>query len=154
MNIFEFNDFTVLMDYAHNPHGVKALGKFVKTYDASSRIGVITGVGDRRDEDIIALGEEAARIFDEIIIRHDEDMRGRTYEELDRLLTTGIYRVNRQLSISYFGNECEAVEKALELRRPKSLIVILIENVQAVTECLLRHQQMEEQELMSMVKAV
>jgi cyanophycin synthetase len=154
INIFEFNDFTVLMDYAHNPHGVRALGKFVKTFDASTRIGVITGVGDRRDEDIIALGEEAARIFDEIIIRHDDDMRGRSYEELDRLLTTGIRKVNPDIPISYFGHECEAVEKALQLRKSKSLIVVLIDNIQAVTECIMRHQQLDELELMSMKRAV
>jgi cyanophycin synthetase len=130
------------------------LGKFVKTFDASTRIGVITGVGDRRDEDIIALGEEAARIFDEIIIRHDDDMRGRSYEELDRLLTTGIRKVNPDIPISYFGHECEAVEKALQLRKSKSLIVVLIDNIQAVTECIMRHQQLDELELMSMKRAV
>jgi cyanophycin synthetase len=154
INIYEFNDFTVLLDYAHNPHGVRALGKFVKTFDATTKIGIITGVGDRRDEDIIALGEEAARIFDEIIIRHDDDMRGRSYEELDKLLTTGIHRVTPEIPISYFGHECEAVERALELRKPKSLIVVLIDNVQAVTECILKHQQMDQETLQSLRRAV
>lgn len=154
INIFEFNDFTVLMDYAHNPHGVRALGKFVKTFDATTKIGVITGVGDRRDEDITAMGEEAAKVFNEIIIRHDDDMRGRTYEELDRLLTTGIRRVNPHIPIAYFGNECDAVERALQLRKPKSLIVVLIDNVQAVTECIMRYQKMDQQEFMSIKRAV
>lgn len=154
INIFEFNDFTVLLDYAHNPHGVKALGKFIKTFDASTKIGIITGVGDRRDEDIISLGEEAGRIFDEIIIRHDNDMRGRSYEELDRLLTTGIRRVNVDVPISYYGHECEAVERAMELRKPKSLMVVLIDNVRAVTECIVKHQQKEKQEMMMVRRAV
>jgi len=111
-------------------------------------------VGDRRDEDIVALGEEAAKIFDEIIIRHDKDMRGRTHEELDRLLTTGIRKVQPDLQISYFGDECEAVERALELRKPKSLLVILIENIDAVIECIRRHQQMESEEMVSLRRAV
>jgi cyanophycin synthetase len=153
INIYEFNDFTVLLDYAHNPHGVRALGKFVKTFDASTRIGIITGVGDRRDEDIVAMGEEAAKIFDEIIIRHDNDMRGRTWDEVDQLLTTGIQKVNPEIPVSYFGHECEAVEKALQIRKPKSLMVVLADNVQAVTECLLRHQQLQEQELVSLNRA-
>ena len=154
INIFEFNDFTVLMDYAHNPHGVRALGKFIKTFDATIKIGVITGVGDRRDEDIIALGEEAAKIFDEIIIRHDDDMRGRTYEELDQLLTTGIHRVNRDIPIAYFGHECEAVGKAMELRKPGSLIVVLIDNVPAVMTCIQKHQQMDREQLAAFQRAV
>jgi cyanophycin synthetase len=154
INIYEFNDFTVLLDYAHNPHGVRALGKFVKTFDATTRIGIITGVGDRRNEDIVAMGEEAAKIFDEIIIRYDNDMRGRSYEELNQLLTTGIHRVNRELPISYYGHECEAVEKALKLRKPNSLIVVLIDNVQAVTDCIMRHQQVDQQTLQSLHRAV
>jgi cyanophycin synthetase len=67
-------DFTVLMDYAHNPHGVRALGKFIKTFDATIKIGVLPVLvtAGRRYH---CLGEEAAKIFDEIIIRHDDDMR-------------------------------------------------------------------------------
>lgn len=149
INIYEFNDFTVLLDYAHNPHGVRALGKFVKTFEATTRIGIITGVGDRRNEDIIALGEEAAKIFDEIIIRYDDDMRGRTREELDSLLVAGIRRVNFNTPIAYFGHECEAVEKALQLRKPGSLIVMLIDKVQVATDCILQYQKMEREELMS-----
>jgi hypothetical protein len=81
-------------------------------------------------------------------------MRGRTYEDLDRLLTTGIHRVNAAIPISYFGHECEAVERALELRKPKSLIVVLIDNVQAVTECIMKYQQVEEMEYTSLRRAV
>jgi cyanophycin synthetase len=154
INMYEFNEFTVLLDYAHNPHGVRALGQFVKTFETMTKVGIITGVGDRRDEDIIALGEEAARIFDEIIIRHDEDMRGRTYEELDKLLTTGIHRISRQIPIAYYGNECEAVEKALQNRRPKMLLVVLSENIQAVTECILKYKREEELEAVNLKAAV
>ncbi|MBB1286559.1 cyanophycin synthetase [Flavisolibacter sp. BT320] len=154
INVFEFNDFTVVLDYAHNPHGMRALGGFVKTFDAESRIGIITGVGDRRDEDIIAMGEEAAKIFDEIIIRYDEDMRGRTHEELNRLLTTGINRVSTDIPVAYYGNECDAVEKAMQERRPKTVLVVLTENIQAVTECLQKYKKEEEEVLVKMKAAV
>ncbi|WP_121356019.1 cyanophycin synthetase [Flavisolibacter nicotianae] len=154
INIYEFEEFTVLLDYAHNPHGVRALGKFVKTFDATTKIGLITGVGDRRNEDIIALGEEAAKVFDEIIIRHDSDMRGRSHEELEGLLTTGIRRVDPAIPISCFGQECEALEKAMALCKPRSLLVVLVENVQAMTAFLLRMQKDHQKELMSLQKAV
>lgn len=144
INLFEFNDLQVLVDYAHNPHGVKALGQFIKTFDADHKVGIITGVGDRRDEDIIALAEEAARVFDEIVIRHDEDMRGRSREALDRLLTEGVRRVDARKPISYRSNECEAVEHAVRERRPRSLVVVLIENFQAVTSCIRRLQEEEQ----------
>lgn len=154
INVFELNDFTVVLDYAHNPHGLRALGSFVKTFDVQSRIGIITGVGDRRDEDISAMGEEAAKIFDEIIIRYDEDMRGRTHEELNRLLTIGIQRVSRDIPVAFYGNECDAVEKALQQRRPGTLLVVLTENIQAVTECIQKYKKEDEAVLVNMKAAV
>ena len=152
VNIYEFNEFTVVLDYAHNPHGLRALGRLIKTM-TGHKIGVITGVGDRRDEDIIALGEEAAKIFDEIIIRHDDDMRGRTYEEIDQLLNSGIRKIDKNKPVSSYGNECDAVEQVLREGKPGSVIVVLADNVSNVTECITRFQQKEQEQLMSMVKA-
>jgi cyanophycin synthetase len=51
MNIFHFKNFAVMADYAHNAHGMEAIGKFVQKIDATKKVGVIAGVGDRRDED-------------------------------------------------------------------------------------------------------
>ena len=140
VNVFDFGDFNVVIDYAHNPHAVKAVGKFIESFNAKTRIGIITGVGDRRDEDIIALGEESARIFDEIIIRHDDDMRGRTIEEVENLITEGIVNINPGIPIIYSMTECEAVDYAIRHVVPESIIVVLTENIKKVTEGVLQHQ--------------
>ena len=97
-------------------------------------------MGDRRDEDIIALGEESARIFDEIIIRHDDDMRGRTIEEVENLITEGIVNINPGIPIIYSMTECEAVDYAIRHVVPESIIVVLTENIKKVTEGVLQHQ--------------
>lgn len=152
INIFEFNEFTVILDYAHNPHGVRALGQFIKTFEGN-KVGVITGVGDRRDEDISALGEEAAKIFDEIIIRHDNDMRGRTYDEIDRLLSIGIHKIDARKPISYYSSECEAVEQVLKEGKPGSVLVVLIDNVSAVTELISKYQKREREQQLFLQKA-
>jgi cyanophycin synthetase len=154
LNIYEFNEFSVLVDYAHNAHGVRALGKFIQSFDVETKTGVITGVGDRRDEDIIALAEEAARIFDEIIIRHDEDLRGRTPEELDKLLTEGVKRVDSNLPISYYWGELEAAEKAIINAKPKSLIVVLTDNIKAVSERILHFRKIDQDQVITLQKAV
>jgi len=140
VNVFEFGDFNVVIDYAHNPHAVKAVGKFINAFHAKTKVGIITGVGDRRDEDIIALGEESAKTFDEIIIRHDDDMRGRTVEEMENLITKGIVNVNPDIPITYSMAECEAVDYAIDHAVPNSVIVVLTDNVKRVTECVLEHQ--------------
>jgi cyanophycin synthetase len=99
------------------------------------------------------LGEEAAKIFDEIIIRHDDDMRGRTYAEVDALLMKGINNIDKNKPVSSYGTECEAVEKVLQEGKRGTVIVVLIDNVTSVTECIARFQRKEQEELMSMEKA-
>ncbi|MDZ7848157.1 MAG: cyanophycin synthetase [Owenweeksia sp.] len=76
MNLFHFKGFDVMLDYAHNPSGMIALGQFLEKTEGFPKVGVIAGTGDRRDDDIIDLGEVSATIFDEIIIRDDAELRG------------------------------------------------------------------------------
>ncbi|MCC6692789.1 MAG: cyanophycin synthetase, partial [Chitinophagaceae bacterium] len=56
LNFFNFKNFTILADFAHNPHGLNLLCDFVNKLDYPKKIGVISGTGDRRDEDIKELG--------------------------------------------------------------------------------------------------
>ena len=70
-------------------------------------------------------------------------MRGRTYEEVDGLLREGIHRVDPQKSIRYYGTECEALERVLVEGKAGTVIVVLIDKVAAVTECILKFQQQE-----------
>ena len=82
------------------------------------------------------------------------DLEDMSDDELDKLLTTGIHRISREIPITYYGNECEAVEKALQNRKPKMLLVVLSENIQAVTECILKYKREEELEMVNLKAAV
>jgi cyanophycin synthetase len=86
MNIFEFKKFKVLIDFAHNPSGYLGVEDYLNSVEASKKIGIIAGVGDRRDEDIRDCAKIAARMFDHIIIRQEKHLRGRTEEELIGLI--------------------------------------------------------------------
>ncbi len=110
LNFFNFKNFTFLADFAHNPHGLKLLCDFITKLDYPKKIGVISGTGDRRDEDIRELGEISARYFDEIIIRCDKNLRGRDAEEIISLLQEGIQNVNPSIPIMVIANENEALE--------------------------------------------
>lgn len=110
LNFFHFRDFTFLADFAHNPHGLELLGDFVSKLDYPHKVGVISGTGDRRDEDIRALGEISARYFDEIIIRCDKNLRGRTAEEIITLLEEGIKSVDPNKPYMTIPNEDQALE--------------------------------------------
>lgn len=125
MNMFHFKNYSVMLDYAHNTHGLRAIGKFLSAVDATPKVGIIAGVGDRRDEDIISLGEVAAQIFDEIIIRQDKNLRGRTEQEIIDLMMKGIYAVDPAKKTTVIKKEAEAIEFAMKNAVKDSFIVII-----------------------------
>ena len=110
LNFFHFKNYTFLADFAHNPHGLQLLCEFVNKLDYKYKVGVISGTGDRRDEDIRELGEISAKYFDEIIMRCDKNLRGRTAEEIMDLLEEGIRKVNKTIPVMKIANENEALE--------------------------------------------
>ena len=95
----------------------------------SPKIGIIAGTGDRRDEDIIEFGEGTGRYFDEIVIRQDKHMRGRTPEEIVELLMRGIRNVKPDMPIQVIYDEREAIESTFKRAPHGSFICILAETV-------------------------
>ncbi|MCB0427082.1 MAG: cyanophycin synthetase [Mangrovimonas sp.] len=143
LNMFRFKDFDVLLDYAHNPAGMRALQKFIDNIDASVKVGVIAGVGDRRDEDTNEVGAVAAEMFDEIIIRQDKHLRGRSEEELIGLLKQGIEKQDPNKKITIIPNEREAATHAIKNAKKGSLIVICSDVIPDALELV---QQLKEEE--------
>jgi len=129
LNFFHFRDFTFLADFAHNPHGLELLGDFVSKLDYPHKVGVISGTGDRRDEDIRELGVISARYFDEIIIRCDKNLRGRTADEIIGLLQDGIKSVNPDIPTMTIPNEDQALEYIYAHHKPGSLYTIMCDVV-------------------------
>ena len=129
LNFFHFKNITFLADFAHNPHGLKLLGDFVSKLDYKRKVGVISGTGDRRDEDIRELGEISAQYFDEIIIRCDKNLRGRTAEEIIELLKEGINKVNPNIPTLTIANENEALEYIYANQIPGALYTIMCDVV-------------------------
>ncbi|MEZ5045934.1 MAG: cyanophycin synthetase [Chitinophagaceae bacterium] len=133
MNLFQFKNFQVLADYAHNPAGFQVLKAYVNKTEASKKVGIISGTGDRRDEDIIQLGEIAAEMFDEIIIRQDKHLRGRTEDDIVQLLTKGIHKVNPKIPIQVILKELDAIDYAIS-NAPKDSFIVICSDV--VTDAL------------------
>jgi cyanophycin synthetase len=129
LNFFNFKHYTILADFAHNPHGLKLLGDFIDKLDYKYRVGLISGTGDRRDSDIRELGEISARHFDEIIIRCDKNLRGRTAEEIINLLKEGINSVNPALPTMVIANENEALEYIYANAKPGTLYTVMCDVV-------------------------
>ena len=125
MNIFEFKEYKVLIDFAHNPDGFKGIKEFLTTVESPYKIGIITGTGDRRDEDIREMGRISAEMFDHIIIRQDKFLRGRLADDIVDLLVLGIQDVNPRQSYEYIPKEVEALKHALSLATKGTYITAL-----------------------------
>ncbi|CAM4330354.1 cyanophycin synthetase [Gillisia hiemivivida] len=143
LNLFQFKNFQVLLDYAHNPAGMRALQKFIQKIDCTVKIGIIAGVGDRKAEDTMQIGSIAAEMFDEIIIRQDKNLRGRSEKELIDMLTHGINQYDPNKKTTVIPNEKEATTYAIKNAKQGSLIVICSD---VVTEVLALIQKMQEEE--------
>jgi cyanophycin synthetase len=136
MNLFDLGEFHALIDYAHNPASYEALGSFVRNWPGEC-IGVVGGPGDRRDEDFVTLGKLAADIFDRIIVKEDDDTRGRPRGDAAALIVQGIQEVGGDLGeipargrpYEVILNETEAINTALDSAPPGGLVVILPETV-------------------------
>ncbi len=125
MNIFTFKEYKVMIDFAHNPDGFKGIKEFLSTIDSPYKIGIITGTGDRRDDDIREMGRISSEMFDHIIIRQDKFLRGRQAEEIVKLLVEGIQKGNPKQSYEYIPKEVEALKHAFSLAKPGAFITAL-----------------------------
>jgi cyanophycin synthetase len=144
LNFFHFKNFTVLADFAHNPHGLKLLCDFISKLSYPINIGIISGTGDRRDEDIRELGEISAKYFDEIIIRCDKNLRGRTAEEIIELLKQGIEKVNPNLPVMVIPDENESLEYIYTNHKPGALYTIMCDVVAGALDKLRELKQREQ----------
>jgi cyanophycin synthetase len=125
MNIFEFKKFKVLIDFAHNASGYKGVEEYLQSVDATKKIGIIAGVGDRRDEDIRECATIAARMFDHIIIRQEKYLRGRTEDEIINLILEGIKTSGKTVTYEIIPKETEAIKHAINCAEEGSFITAL-----------------------------
>ena len=143
LNVFKFKKFNVLIDFAHNPAGYEAIEDYLKNVEATKKIGIISGVGDRRDEDIKECGKIAGRMFDYIIIRNEKHLRGRTEEEINGLIISGILEAGRDVSYESIPKEIEALKHAMSMAEEGTYITALSDVVSNAIDLVQEYQNKE-----------
>ncbi|WP_242927211.1 cyanophycin synthetase [Pontibacter vulgaris] len=128
MNLYKLPKYEVLIDYAHNTASMRAIGDFIGNVEASHKIGIVAGIGDRRDEDTRDIGRIAAEIFDEVIIRQDKDLRGKTGDEINRLVIEGLTAVKPDIQYKEISQESQALAHALEYAPEGAFITLFVED--------------------------
>ncbi|MEW6360920.1 MAG: cyanophycin synthetase, partial [Pyrinomonadaceae bacterium] len=129
LNFIDVGQATVLMDYAHNPAGFRSLVRFISKLPHKYRTVILTVPGDRRDEDIREMGQIAGEAFDRIVIRSGHYLRGRSADEVARLLGEGIAGSGRNPQVRVIPDGREAFRHSIKYARKGELIVTLADIV-------------------------
>jgi cyanophycin synthetase len=129
-NMFQFRGATLIADYGHNPDAILALVKAVEAIPAKRRSVVISGAGDRRDEDIRQQTRILGSAFDNVLLYQDQCQRGREDGEVITLLREGLTGATRTSLIDDIRGEFVAIDTALERLQPGDLCLILVDQVE------------------------
>ncbi|GAB3408543.1 Mur ligase family protein [Massilia agilis] len=122
-NVFDVRGVTVIVDYAHNPAAYVAMAEMARAMLPRQLVGIVTAPGDRRDEDLLEIGEVCGERFDELVV-YDSSLRGRAPGETVDLILEGAEEVvgpsdtlHRELDV---GN---AIRLGLSLCAPGDVLV-------------------------------
>ena len=128
-NLFERDGFRILLDYAHNPHGLSALLDVARSIPAERRLLVLGQAGDRDDEALRDLARAALPFeADRIVIKElPEMLRGREPGETPAILEDELLRLGVPPErIGHAGSELEAAQQALAWALPGDLLILLV----------------------------
>ena len=128
-NVFDYRGATVIADYGHNPDAIQALVNAVEAMPAKRRSVVISGAGDRRDDDIRDQTRILGKAFDDVLLYEDQCQRGRTEGEVVALLREGLQGAARTTHVDEIRGEFVAIDRALARLQPGDLALILIDQV-------------------------
>jgi cyanophycin synthetase len=130
-NVMDYRGATVIADYGHNPDAMRALVAAVNRMPARRRSVVISGAGDRRDEDIREQTAVLGDAFDDFILYQDACQRGREDGEVLRLLREGLAKAQRAQHVEEVNGEFKAIDTALARLEPGDLCLVLVDQVEA-----------------------
>jgi cyanophycin synthetase len=129
-NVFDYQGATVIADYGHNPDAIEALVRAVDAMPARRRHVVISGAGDRRDEDLRRQTEILGASFDDVILYEDACQRGRADGEVLGLLRQGLAGATRVSQVNEIRGEFLAIDTALASLQPGDLCLVLVDQVE------------------------
>ncbi|MDF2523879.1 MAG: cyanophycin synthetase [Clostridiales bacterium] len=136
-NVYELGDFKVVLDYGHNIDGYRTTIDGLRSLNPVRLTGIIGVPGDRRDEDIKRIGRLSGTTFDRIIIKEDEDLRGRKPFEVAKILLSGVLEgtIDKN-NVSIILNEAAALKDAIIGAISGEVIVVFFEIMEPLVDLL------------------
>ena len=132
LNVLRNGQRRVVVDYAHNAAAVTGLVDFATRLEARRRIAMVTAPGDRRDDDLRTLGRLTASL-DYVIVKEDENGRGRPRGEIARLIREGLLDGGlAPNAIEEVLDEPDAVRRAVALLEDDDIALLLVNDVRGM----------------------
>ncbi len=127
--LLEVGGIQILLDYAHNPHGMLALVGLAQKLPARRRLVMVGQAGDRSDEAIRELARAVWSLRpDHVVVKDmDEFLRGRAVGEVPALLADEFSRLGLPgQSLTRVGPDIAGVRKSLQWALPGDLLVLAV----------------------------
>jgi cyanophycin synthetase len=133
---FDVSGVKVLIDYAHNPDGLRGFLKVANHLrGGNGRLAVLLGhAGNRKDTDIEDVARVAAEFRpDLVVVKEDEaHLRGRAPGEVPRIIRTELKRLGfPDSALPVANNEVEAARYALDWARPGDVLALPVHSLSA-----------------------
>lgn len=132
-NMMNYRGATLVADYGHNPDAIHALVQAFKALplaEGGKRSVVISGAGDRRDEDLREQTRILGASFDHVILYEDQCQRGRSDWEVVKIMRQGLEGAARTVHVEEIRGEFVAIDAALSLLKGGDQCLILVDQVE------------------------
>lgn len=138
---FDVEGARVLIDYAHNPDGLRGLLAVAEHLRAGAgRLCLLLGhAGNRQDADIAELARVAAEFRPDLVVvkENDAQLRGRAPGEVPRIIRNELKRSGLpESALPVCNSEVEAARYALDWARPGDVLVFPVHSQSARTAVL------------------
>lgn len=131
-NIYKVGAGYVILDYGHNTDAFEAMGKLVAKFKDYKTTAILGLPGDRTDKILKHATAMVAEYFDNIILREDQDLRGRQPGALVHLMEGVVVEHPRRPTYKKIFNEIQAVNQTLAQIQENEIVVIFYESLDSV----------------------
>jgi cyanophycin synthetase len=135
-NFYSINGGYVMLDYGHNPDAFAAVCRMAARWEGRRLTGIIGVPGDRDDSVVREAGRVAARGFHRIIIREDQDLRGRRQGEIARLLCQAVNEESPGTECRIAIDAIEALRSEIQTLRQGDVVIVFYDDLAPVLSLL------------------
>jgi len=138
-NVFDLDGLVVVLDYGHNPSAFEAAAAAARALGSRRLVGVVGVPGDRRDQTVVNAGRAAGRCFDAIVLKEDQDRRGREPGAVASLLRQGALQEGMaEEDVEVVLDEAEAARRALDMAGEGDVVLVFYEKYERAMNLLRR----------------